>query len=101
MLEAQMNQRTELRLRHRKGVQANKAELATVNEQKWVQAQTVLAFLPLITAAVYLFGMAWHMGYVNVFHVDSSEFPLSTEQTLLTGCSDVMDAPSLRGQFHT
>ena len=80
-----MNQRTELRLRHRKGVQANKAELATVNEQKWVQAQTVLAFLPLITAAVYLFGMAWHMGYVNVFHVDSSEFPLSTEQTLLTG----------------
>ncbi len=58
-----MNQRTELRLRHRKGVQANKAELATVNEQKWVQAQTVLAFLPLITAAVYLFGMAWHMGY--------------------------------------
>lgn len=85
MLEAQMNQRTELRLRHRKGVQAKKAELATVNEQKWVQAQTVLAFLPLITAAVYLFGMAWHMGYVNVFHVDSSEFPLSTEQTLLTG----------------
>ena len=50
-----MNQRTELRLRHRKGVQANKTKLATVNEQKWVQAQTVLAFLPLITAAVYLF----------------------------------------------
>ncbi|MFB0592268.1 hypothetical protein ACETWN_00585 [Aeromonas hydrophila] len=80
-----MNQRTELRLRYRRDIKNKKTELATINEQKLVQTQTALAFLPLITAAVYLFGMAWHMGYVSVFHVDSSEFPLSTEQTLLTG----------------
>lgn len=54
-------------------------------EQKLIWVQIALTLLPLITACMYLFGMSWHMGYLSVFNVDSSEFPLSTEQTMLTG----------------
>jgi len=59
-----MNQRTELRQRLRQ--QANQKKLKQANplpEQTLIQVQIVLALLPLLTACVYLLGMAWHMGY--------------------------------------
>jgi hypothetical protein len=80
-----MNQRTKLRLQLRQQAKQNKTPPTRSPEQTFVWVQIALALLPLATACIYLFGMAWHMGYVNVFHVDSSEFPLSTEQTLLVG----------------
>lgn len=85
MLEAQMNQRTELRQQYRQQARQKKTPPTRAPEQTLVWVQIALALLPLATACIYLFGMAWHMGYVSVFHVDSSEFPLSTEQNLLVG----------------
>ncbi|BBR10076.1 hypothetical protein [Aeromonas caviae] len=82
-----MNQRSELRQRLRQ--QASKkcahGQQFISPEKILVIVQIGLALLPLITAFIYLMGMSWHQGYLLSFHVDSSEFPLSTEQTLLTG----------------
>lgn len=58
-------------------------------EQTLQRIQITLALLPVFTACIYLFGMSWHAGYLSVFHVDSSEFPLSTEQTILMGVISV------------
>ena len=80
-----MNQRTELRQQYRQQARHKKIPPTRAPEQTLVWVQIALALLPLATACIYLFGMAWHMGYVSVFHVDSSEFPLSTEQNLLVG----------------
>ncbi|HDC4322891.1 hypothetical protein QK281_07880 [Aeromonas hydrophila] len=80
-----MNQRSELRQRLRQQASKNGRKPIKSPEQTLVHVQIALTLLPLLTACVYLFGMSWHMGYVEFFHVDSSEFPLSTEQNLLTG----------------
>ncbi|WP_193558741.1 hypothetical protein [Aeromonas media] len=80
-----MNQRTELRPRLRQQVKKKIEKPAKSPEHTLVLVQIALALLPLLTACIYLFGMARHMGYLSVFHVDSSEFPLSTEQNLLMG----------------
>lgn len=80
-----MNQRSELRQRLRQQASKNGKKPAKSPEQTLVRVQIALTLLPLLTACVYLFGMSWHMGYVEFFHVDSGEFPLSTEQNLLTG----------------
>jgi hypothetical protein len=84
-----MTQPVELRerLRQRTRTSTNKSPVtkSVTPEQKLLWVQIALTFLPLITAFIYLLGMSWHMGYLGVFNVDSSEFPLSTEMTLLTG----------------
>lgn len=80
-----MNQRSELRQRLRQQVKKKIEKPAKSPEHTLVLVQIALALLPLLTACIYLFGMARHMGYLSVFHVDSSEFPLSTEQNLLMG----------------
>jgi hypothetical protein len=89
-----MTQPVELRerLRQRTRTSTNKSPVtkSVTPEQKLVWVQIALTFLPLITAFIYLLGMSWHMGYLGVFNVDSSEFPLSTEMTLLTGISSLM-----------
>lgn len=82
-----MNQRIELRQMLRQQASKNGKKLAKSSEQTLVRVQIALTLLPLLTACVYLFGMSLHMGYVDFFHVDSSEFPLSTEQYLLTGAA--------------
>jgi hypothetical protein len=80
-----MNQRTELRQRLRQKAKQKKATQGKSPEHTLVLVQIALTMLPLLTACIYLFGMARHMGYLSVFHVDSGEFPLSTEQNLLMG----------------
>ncbi|MFM5314441.1 hypothetical protein ACET9R_03635 [Aeromonas veronii] len=80
-----MNQRTELRQRLRQKAKQKKATQGKSPEHTLVLVQIALTMLPLLTACIYLFGMTRHMGYLKVFHVDSSEFPLSTEQNLLMG----------------
>lgn len=80
-----MNQRTELRQRLRQQAKKKKEKPAKSPEHTLVLVQIALTLLPLLTACIYLFGMTRHMGYLGVFHVDSSEFPLSTEQNLLMG----------------
>ncbi|MNF52963.1 hypothetical protein D3C85_680590 [compost metagenome] len=85
-----MNQHSELRQRLRQQTSKNGKRPAKSPEQTLVKVQIALTLLPLLTACVYLFGMSWHMGYVEFFHVDSGEFPLSTEQTLLTGTAALL-----------
>lgn len=80
-----MNQRSELRQLLRQQVKQKKTKPAKSPEHTLLLVQIALALLPLLTACIYLFGMARHMGYLSVFHVDSGEFPLSTEQNLLMG----------------
>ncbi|HEH9402147.1 TPA: hypothetical protein SIA35_004265 [Aeromonas sobria] len=80
-----MNQRTELRQHLRRQGKLKKATQNKSPEQTLVLVQIALTLLPLLTACIYLFGMTRHMGYLKVFHIDSSEFPLSTEQNLLMG----------------
>jgi hypothetical protein len=86
-----MTQPVELRerLRQRTRISTNKSPVtkSITPEQRLIWVQIALTLLPLVTACVYLFGMVWHMGYLGVFNVDSSEFPLSTEMNLLTGIS--------------
>lgn len=80
-----MNQRTELRQHLRQQAKQKKATQDKSPEHTLVQVQIALSLLPILTACIYLFGMSRHMGYLSVFHIDSSEFPLSTEQNLLMG----------------
>ncbi|WP_244956542.1 hypothetical protein [Aeromonas salmonicida] len=80
-----MNQRSELRQRLRQQASKNGKKPAKSPGQTLVLVQIALTLLPLLTACIYLFGMTRHMGYLGFFHVDSSEFPLSTEQNLLMG----------------
>ncbi|HCT5132682.1 hypothetical protein NRZ29_08040 [Aeromonas hydrophila] len=80
-----MNQRTELRPRLRQQAGKNDKKPDKSPEQTLVRVQIALTLLPLLTACIYLFGMSWHAGYLSVFHIDSGEFPLSTEQNLLAG----------------
>ncbi|MGL5305428.1 MAG: hypothetical protein ACRC9Y_04450 [Aeromonas veronii] len=80
-----MNQRSELRQLLRQQVKQKNTKPAKSPEHTLLLVQIALALLPLLTACIYLFGMARHMGYLSVFHVDSGEFPLSTEQNLLMG----------------
>ncbi|WP_429023137.1 hypothetical protein [Aeromonas allosaccharophila] len=85
-----MNQRTELRQRLRQQAKQKKAKPVKSPEHTLVLMQIALTILPLLTACIYLFGMSRHMGYLDVFHVDSSEFSLSTEQNLLMGVVALM-----------
>lgn len=85
-----MNQRSELRQRLRQQAKQKKTKPVKSPEHTLVLVQIALALLPLLTACIYLFGMSRHMGYLDVFHVDSSEFPLSTEQNLLMGIIALM-----------
>lgn len=82
-----MNQRTELRTLLRQQARQRKLEIKQTNSPYWGWGflQAGLTLLPLITAFLFLLGVASHSGYLSVFKVDSSEFPLTFEQTLLTG----------------
>ncbi|TNH89153.1 hypothetical protein CF138_04655 [Aeromonas hydrophila] len=80
-----MNQHSELRQLLRQQAQQKKTKPVKSPERTLVVVQIALALLPLLTACIYLFGMTRHMGYLDFFNVDSSEFPLSTEQNLLMG----------------
>lgn len=59
MLEAEMNQRTELRQQYRQQAKQKKPPPTRAPEQTLVWVQIALALLPLATAWIYLFGMAY------------------------------------------
>jgi hypothetical protein len=45
----------------------------------------VLTVLPIITAGLYLIGLAFHQGYLEGFGIEETLFPLSLERTLFQG----------------
>lgn len=83
-----MNQNTELRSRiQRRITKSTSHVLSTPQENKPVfLSKIVFSLLPLAAIAIlYLFGMSMHDGYLSVFHVSSSLFPQSREESLLIG----------------
>lgn len=54
-------------------------------ESNWQFVHTLLAATPLLTAAIYLMGMAYHYGYITTFGLNSTEFSLPADTTLLYG----------------
>ncbi|PPK72519.1 hypothetical protein B0F87_1171 [Methylobacter tundripaludum] len=47
--------------------------------------QTLLTVLPVLTAGLYLLGLSYNQGYLAVFGVDDSVFPLASDKALFTG----------------
>ncbi|HHQ4900517.1 TPA: hypothetical protein ACSP3M_001771 [Aeromonas veronii] len=85
-----MDKQAELRQRIKQRISTSKQStpesvtgIVTVPTSQFFQ--TVLTALPLITAAIYMMGMARHYGYVNTYGIDISEFPLPADTTLLVG----------------
>lgn len=47
--------------------------------------QTLLTVLPVLTAGLYLLGLTFHQGYLEVFGIDDSVFPLASDRALVNG----------------
>lgn len=47
--------------------------------------QTLLTVLPVLTASLYLLGLCYNQGYLAVFGIDDSLFPLANDRALFTG----------------
>lgn len=47
--------------------------------------QTLLTVLPVLTAGLYLLGIAYHQGYLEAFGIDDSVLPLANDRALLNG----------------
>lgn len=45
----------------------------------------LLAALPLMTAAIYLCGMAYHVGYLEAYGLTNDQFPLASDESILLG----------------
>lgn len=85
-----MDRQAELRERIKQRINTKKApvEKPAVNdftESNWHFVHTLLAATPLLTAAIYLMGMAYHYGYITTFGLDSTEFSFPADTTLLYG----------------
>jgi len=50
-----------------------------------LRLQTILTVLPVLSAGLYLMGATYHQGYLDVFGLDDSLFPLATDKALLSG----------------
>lgn len=47
--------------------------------------QTLFTVLPVLTAGLYLLGLTYHQGYLDVFGINDSVFPLASDRALLNG----------------
>lgn len=47
--------------------------------------QTLLTVLPVLTAGLYLLGLSYNQGYLAVFGIDDSIFPLASDKALFAG----------------
>jgi hypothetical protein len=45
----------------------------------------LLAVVPVLTATLYLMGLSFHEGFLDIYGVDSSLFPLASDTALLQG----------------
>lgn len=76
------------RIKQRTMTRKTKTEVPTASRftvSNWQFVHTLLAATPLLTAAIYLMGMAYHYGYITTFGLDSTEFSLPADTTLLYG----------------
>jgi hypothetical protein len=44
-----------------------------------------LALVPLLSAALYLLGLSYHEGYLEIYGLNSSQFPIASDKALSTG----------------
>lgn len=85
-----MDRQAALRERIKQRINTKKAPIekpavSDFTESNWHFVHTLLAATPLLTAAIYLMGMAYHYGYISTFGLDSTEFSLPADTTLLYG----------------
>ncbi|TNI83616.1 hypothetical protein CF116_02415 [Aeromonas veronii] len=82
--QAALRERIKQRITTQKApVEVPIANSSTVENLHFVH--TLFAATPLLTAAIYLMGMAYHYGYISTFGLDSTEFSLPADTTLLYG----------------
>lgn len=85
-----MDRQAALRERIKQRISTKKASVekssgSDFTESNWHFVHTLLAATPLLTAAIYLMGMAYHYGYISTFGLDSTEFSFPADTTLLYG----------------
>lgn len=83
-----MNQNTELRSRIQRRITKSTSHVSPSSKEgkNVFFSKIFFTLLPFaIIAILYLFGMSTHDGYLSVFHVSSSLFPQSREESLLIG----------------
>ncbi len=90
MAGSNMDKQSALRERIKQRISTKKASTETPAANNntgttWHFVHTLLAATPLLTAAIYLMGMAHHYGYITTFGLDSTEFSLPADTTLLHG----------------
>ena len=44
-----------------------------------------MALVPLLTAALYLLGLSYHEGYLEIYGLNNSQFPIASDKALSTG----------------
>jgi len=82
--QAALRERIKQRINTKKAP-VEKPVISNFTESNWHFVHTLLAATPLLTAAIYLMGMANHYGYITTFGLDSTEFSLPADTTLLYG----------------
>lgn len=82
--QAALRERIKQRINTKKAP-VEKPAVSDFTESNWHFVHTLLASTPLLTAAIYLMGMAYHYGYISTFGLDSTEFSLPADTTLLYG----------------
>lgn len=80
--------KTQVEMPAEAAVEASSA--SNLSESNWHFVHSLLAATPLLTAAIYLMGMAYHYGYITNFGLDSTEFSLPADTTLLYGFISLM-----------
>lgn len=82
--QAALRERIKQRINTKKAP-VEKPVVSNFTESNWHFVHTLLAATPMLTAAIYLMGMANHYGYITTFGLDSTEFSLPADTTLLYG----------------
>lgn len=82
--QAALRERIKQRINTKKAP-VEKPAVSDFTESNWHFVHTLLAATPLLTAAIYLMGMAYHYGYITTFGLDSTEFSFPADTTLLYG----------------
>ncbi|WP_223944165.1 cytochrome c biogenesis protein ResB [Aeromonas caviae] len=82
--QAALRERIKQRINTKKAP-VEKPAVSDFTESNWHFVHTLLAATPMLTAAIYLMGMAYHYGYVTTFGLDSTEFSFPADTTLLYG----------------
>lgn len=58
--------------------------------------QVILTGLPVVTASLYLLGVCYYQGFLRIFNLEESQFPLSVDRTLFHGFVAFLDLSAVQ-----